>query len=109
MATLIAPCAFPFDLGLLTPLCWHRERRPRRPACTFGDSLIDRTLFLDLLSTLPVSFYLLLVRFTLKPWALTLCAGTTDDSRRRAEYIPQTSTLSIPSLVRLPPLHTPTT
>ena len=101
--------ATPFDLGLLTPLCWHRERRPRRPACTFGDSLIDRTLFLDLLSTLPVSFYFLLVRFTLKPWALTLCAGTTDDSRRRAEYIPQTSTLSIPSLVRLPPLHTPAT
>ena len=72
-----------------TSLRWHPERRSRRPACTFRDSLIDRTLFLDFLSTLPVSFYFLLVRFTLKPRALTLRAGTTDDSRRRSEYIPQ--------------------
>ena len=92
-----------------TPLRWHRERRPCRPTCTFGDISIDRTLFLDVLSTLSISVYFLLVHFTLELWALTLCAGTTNDLCHRAEYISSTSTLSIPSLVRLPPLHTPAT
>ena len=82
MAASTAHCALILVLVYCpTPLRWHRKRRPRRPACTFGDSLIVKILVLDSSSTLSVSFHFLLVRFTLKPRGLPLHAGIADDTR----------------------------
>ena len=104
-AALTAPCAFPFGLvSCSTPLRWHRRRRPRRSPCTFRDTFATKILVLNLFSTLSIFPFFF---FTFYPQAAGL------DTRAVVPNIPPnvpyTSPLSIPSLARPPPPHTPAT